>query len=91
MSKSSIVLTIIAGAVIGGIIAIVLKTEDALFSEDSEKETYTDQTNSRVQKIAQQFSERISSELETAEHKIKSAFKKDSVIADLSGERGLFL
>ena len=36
MSKSNIALAIIAGSVIGGIIALVLKTEDALFPEDAE-------------------------------------------------------
>lgn len=91
MSKSNIALAIIAGSVIGGIIALVLKTEDALFPEHEEDESENDRAKSRTQSIARQFSDRISSDLDAAEIKIKSAFKKDSALTDSSGERGVFL
>ena len=91
MSKSNIALAIIAGSVIGGIIALVFKTEDVLFPEHEEDESENDRAKSRTQSIARQFSDRISSDLDAAEIKIKSAFKKDSALTDSSGERGVFL
>lgn len=91
MSKSNIALAIIAGSVIGGIIALVLKTEDALFPDYAEDEFENDRAKSRTQTIARQFSDRISTDLDAAEMKIKSAFKKDSAHTDSSGERGVFL
>ena len=91
MSKSNIYLAIIAGSVIGGIIALVLKTEDALFSEQADDLSENDRAKSRTQSISRQFSDRISSDLDAAEVKIKSAFKKDSALTDSSGDGGVFL
>ena len=72
MSKSNIVLAILAGAAIGGIVAIVLKAEHAL-EADSEEET----ENSFAQ-ISRQFSDRISTQLKTAEDRIRSVSKTSS-------------
>lgn len=90
MSKSNIVLAIIAGSVIGGIIALVLKTENALFHEDAEGEA-DDEAQLTTEKIARQFSDKFYSELENAENKIKSALKRNASFDDSSGEQGVFL
>ena len=91
MSKSNIALAIIAGAVIGGIVAIVLKAEKALDEEyDHDEETEEEESNI-FGDIAKQFSERISSELLAAENKIKSAVKKEPGFIAPHGEFGIFL
>ena len=93
MSKSNIALAIIAGAVIGGAVALILKAE--AWAEDAqgpgEDEYETDENHPIIETIAQQFSERISTELAAAEEKIKSAVKKDSEIRMPEGESGVFL
>mgnify|MGYP001796381949 CR=1 FL=1 len=89
MSKSNIILAVIAGAVVGGIIAIVLKTEDALFSDEIDEEK--EKLSTRTENIARQFSEKISSDLKAAEHKLKSAVKKDTGLTKPQGEFGVFL
>ena len=92
MSKSNIALAIIAGAVIGGIVAIVLKAEKALDDEEEEDEyEETAPVKNQFENIAQQFSEKISSELQAAESKIKSAVKKDPGFMNHEGEFGVFL
>ncbi len=90
MSKSNIALALIAGAVIGGIVIIALKTEDALFAPDGADEA-EEKKSTRTEKIARQFSERISSDLEAAEIKINSAGKKDTGFTKPQGEFGVFL
>ncbi len=87
MSKSNIVLALLAGAAIGGIIAIILKAENALTAEDEEGE----RGESKLELIAKQFSEKISSELKTAENKIKSAVKGVSSLDINNGEQGVYL
>ncbi len=87
MSKSNIVLALLAGAAIGGIIAIILKAENALTAEDEEGE----RGESKLELIAKQFSEKISSELKTAENKIKSAVKGVSSLGINNGEQGVYL
>lgn len=84
MKKSNIVLAILAGAAIGGIVAIILKAESAVldYTEDEEKD-------SSFEKISRQFSEKFSSELKTAENKIKSAVKSNEF--SKHDEGGVFL
>lgn len=87
MKKSNIVLAILAGAAIGGIIAIVLKAENALTKDEDEE----GEKNNAFNKIAQQFSEKISSELKAAENKIKSAVKNNDGFLKPDEETGVFL
>lgn len=87
MKKSNIVLAILAGAAIGGIIAIVLKAENALTKDEDEEE----EKNNAFNKIAQQFSEKISSELKAAENKIKAAVKNNDGFLNPDEETGVFL
>ena len=90
MSKSNIVLAILAGAVIGGMIAIVLKAESVLDDDDdSEDDEQPDDT--KLENIARQFSDRISSELKTAETKLRSAVKSKTDFSLPDGEFGGFL
>ncbi len=74
MSKSNIILAVIAGAVVGGIIAIVLKTEDALFEEEVDEEK--DKLSTRTENIARQFSDRNFSDIVTEEYKLQFEVKK---------------
>lgn len=84
MKTSNIVLGILAGAAIGGIVAIILKAEKELLelSEDNDEETTFD-------KIAQQFSDKLSSGLKKAETKIKSTVKSNEF--SKHDEEGVFL
>ncbi|MFN0083488.1 MAG: hypothetical protein ACKVOM_13340 [Ferruginibacter sp.] len=92
MKKSNIVLAILAGAAIGGIIAIVLKAENALTDDDAEEDgDDNDDENNAFNKIARQFSDKISSELKAAENKIKSAVKIDNGFLKPDEETGVFL
>lgn len=88
MSKSNIVLAILAGAVIGGIVAVVLTAENALEDEHTEED---EEQTTRTENIARQFSERLSSELKAAELKVRSAVKKDTDFNQPQGEFGVFL
>ena len=88
MKKSNIVLAILAGAAIGGIIAIALKAENALTADDDENEEFESST---FDKIAKQFSGKISSELKTAENKIKSAVKLNTALLKPDEQDGVFL
>jgi len=89
MKASNIVLAVLAGAAIGGIIAIVLKAENALTeSSEDEKNGYE---SSAFKKIANQFSEKISSDLKTAEHKLKSAAQRNSGLLKPDEQDGVFL
>ena len=90
MSKSNIVLAILAGAVIGGAVAIVLKAQSALEPQEDEAEEEP-VANANLENIARQFSDRISSELRTAEGKLHSAVKKKSDHSMPDGEFGVFL
>ncbi|MEJ7610916.1 MAG: hypothetical protein WKF88_07030 [Ferruginibacter sp.] len=90
MSKSNIVLAILAGAVIGGLVAIVLKAEAALEPEEDDGEEKP-AGNATLENIARQFSDRISSDLKTAEGKLQSAVKKKSDFSLPEGEFGGFL
>ena len=84
MKTSNIVLGILAGAAIGGIVAIILKAEKELLelSEDNAEEN-------SFNKIAQQFSDKLSSGLKTAETKIKSTVKSNEF--SKHDEEGVFL
>ena len=68
MKTSNIILGILGGAVVGGIVAIILKAEHELLQL-----TEDDSETSSLNKIAQQFSKKLSSDLKTAESKIKSS------------------
>jgi hypothetical protein len=89
MKTSNIVLAVLAGAAIGGIIAIVLKAEAAL--TDSDEDGNHDYESSAFKKIANQFSEKISSELKTAEQKLKSAVGTNSRMLEPDEHDGVFL
>ena len=92
MSKSNIVLAILAGAVIGGMIAIVLKAESVLDNDEDEGSEENGQPNdTKFENIARQFSDRISSELKTAESKLQSAVKSKTDFSLPDGEFGGFL
>ena len=82
MKKSNIVLAILAGAVVVGIVAIILKAEAAVLDDETERD-------SSFTKIARQFSEKISSDLKTAESKIKSSVKSNEF--SKHDEEGVFL
>ena len=84
MKKSNIVLAILAGAAIGGIVAIILKAENEISNLNVDEEE-----NSSFDKIAQQFSEKLSSDLKTAESKIKSTEKNNDF--SKHDEEGVFL
>jgi hypothetical protein len=86
MSKSNILLAIIAGATIGGIIAIVLKAEDALTDESQEGSEY-----SYFGAIAKQFNDKLSPQLEKAENKIKSNSGGSNFVDEKRGDAGIFL
>ena len=91
MSKSNIALAVLAGAVIGGAVALILKAQSELDEAVSPEEAADEEEESpEFETIAKQFSERISSELKAAEEKLKSAAKRsDLIIPD--GEFGVFL
>ena len=84
MKKSNIVLAILAGAAIGGIVAITLKAENEISTLNVDEEE-----NSSFDKIAQQFSDKLSSDLKTAESKIKSTEKNNDF--SKHDEEGVFL
>ena len=84
MKKSNIILGIIAGAAIGGIVAIVLKAEQELLelrNDNTDKNSFN--------KIAQQFSDKLSHGLKTAESKIKSTVKNSEF--SKHDDEGVFL
>ena len=89
MKASNIVLAVLAGAAIGGIVAIVLKAENALFETGHDDDNGYE--SSAFKKIANQFSEKISSELKTAEHKLKSAVQGNSRLLKPDEQDGVFL
>ena len=84
MKTSNIILGLLAGAAIGGIVAIILKAEHELleFGEDDAEESSFD-------KIAQQFSDKLSSGLKTAESKIKSSVRSNEF--SKHDDEGVFL
>lgn len=84
MKKSNIILAILAGAAIGGIVAIILKAERELLNlNDSEDDSTS------FNKIAQQFSGKLSSSLKKAESKIKSTGKSNEF--SKRDDEGIFL
>ncbi len=89
MKASNIVLAVLAGAAIGGIVAIILKAESAL--TESSEDAEDDYKGSAFEKIANQFSEKFSSELKTAEHKIKSAVQRNTGLLKPDEQDGVFL
>ena len=84
MKKSNIILGILAGAAIGGVVAIILKAEHELlnFSED-------DSENFSFNKIAEQFSDKLSPGFKAAESKINSASKSNEL--SKHDDEGVFL
>ena len=84
MKKSSIVLALLAGAAIGGIVAIILKVEHEISNVNADEDE-----NSSFHKIAQQFSDKLSSGLKKAESKIKSTEKNN--VFSKRDEEGVFL
>lgn len=87
MKASNIMLAVLAGAAIGGIIAIVLKAEAALTENDEDDEF----ESVAFKNIANQFSDKISSELKTAEHKLKSAVQRNTGLLKPDEQDGVFL
>lgn len=86
MKKSNIILAILAGATIGGIVAIILKAEHEISNSYDDDD---DDDDDSFEKIAQQFSDKLSSGLKTAESKIKSAVKSNEF--SKHEEEGVFL
>lgn len=84
MKKSNIILGILAGAAIGGIVAIILKAEHELLNTSVDNAE-----DGSFNKIAQQFSDKLSSGFKTAESKIKSAIKSNEF--SKHDEEGVFL
>ncbi len=88
MNKSKIILAIVVGAAIGGAIALSIKNNnDSLV----EPETMADSEPSTLDNIAQQFADKIASELQIAERKIKSVVSKETNGFSVESELGLFL
>ncbi len=89
MSKSKIILALLAGVAIGAIVAYTVNTinEEKIDGDlaDEEREPTT------LENIAQQFSDKISSELKTAEKIIRTAVKKEIDALNPESELGLFL
>jgi uncharacterized membrane-anchored protein YhcB (DUF1043 family) len=89
MSKSKIILALLAGVAIGAVLAYTVQTineqpvEDELSDEEKQPTT--------MDNIAQQFSDKISSELKMAEKKIRTAVKKEIDALNPESELGLFL
>lgn len=84
MKTSNIILGILAGAAIGGIVAIVLKAENELLDltkDDTEENSFN--------KIAQQFSDKLSSGFKKAESKIKSSNRSNDF--SKHDDEGVFL
>lgn len=84
MKKSNIILGILAGAAIGGIVAIILKAEHELLEL---RDGDADETP--FNKIAQQFSDKLSPGLKSAETKIKSTVKSNEF--SKHDDEGIFL
>jgi uncharacterized protein HemX len=89
MSKSKIILALLAGVTIGAVVAYTVQainkpTQEKDLAEENNQPTTLDN-------IAQQFSNKISSELKTAEKKIRTAVKKEIDALNPESELGLFL
>jgi uncharacterized protein HemX len=89
MSKSKIILALLAGVAIGAVVAYTVQT----INEQTEDENIADENKepTTLENIAQQFSDKISSELKTAEKKIRTAVKKEIDALNPESELGLFL
>jgi uncharacterized membrane protein YraQ (UPF0718 family) len=89
MSKSKIVLALLAGVAIGVVVAYTVKTINEETADDNLSDEERQPTT--LENIAQQFSDKISSELKTAEKKIRTAVKKEIDALNPESELGLFL
>lgn len=89
MSKSKIILALLAGVAIGAVVAYTLQT----INEQAADENLADENKepTTLENIAQQFSDKISFELKAAEKKIKTAVKKEIDALNSESEAGLFL
>jgi uncharacterized protein HemX len=89
MSKSKIILALLAGVAIGAVVAYTVKT----IQEETMDDNFSDEEKqpTTLDNIAQQFSDKISSELKTAEKKIRTAVKKEIDALNPESELGLFL
>jgi lysophospholipid acyltransferase (LPLAT)-like uncharacterized protein len=89
MSKSKIILALLAGVAIGAVVAYSVKaiTEKTMDDTLADKETLP----STFENIAQQFSDKISIELKAAEKKIRTSDKKEIDTLNPESELGLFL
>jgi uncharacterized membrane protein YraQ (UPF0718 family) len=89
MNKSKIILALLAGVTIGAVVAYSVKTitekDNTDNIVDEEKQSAT------IDNIAQQFSDKISTELKAAEKKIRTAVKKEIDALNPESELGLFL
>ncbi len=89
MNKSKIVFALLTGVAIGSVVAYAIKTA----SEENDEQILKNETNetSKLDSIAQQFSEKISTELKAAEKKIRTAVQKEIDALSPEKELGLFL
>jgi uncharacterized membrane-anchored protein YhcB (DUF1043 family) len=89
MSKSKIILALLAGVAIGAVVAYTVQT----INEQPVKDELSDEEKqpTTMDNIAQQFSDKISSELKMAEKKIRTAVKKEIDALNPESELGLFL
>ncbi len=89
MNKSKIILAVLAGVAIGAVVAYAIKKT----TEENDEQILKNETNepSKLDSIAKQFSEKISTELKAAEKKIKTAVQKEIDALSPEKELGLFL
>jgi uncharacterized protein HemX len=91
MSKSSkILLALVAGIAIGAVVAYAVKTATEVI-EDNNELANEDAEPNKLETIAQQFSDKISTELKAAEKKIRTAVQKEMDAISPEKEMGLFL
>jgi uncharacterized protein HemX len=89
MSKSKIILALIAGVAIGAVVAYAVQASTDNETEDTLADG--EQKPSKLESIAQQFSDKISSELKAAEKKIRTSVQKEIDALNPESELGLFL
>ncbi len=89
MSKSKIILALLAGVAIGAVVAYSVKTIIEKTTDDSLADE--EKLPTTIDNIAQQFSDKISTELKAAEKKIRTAVKKEIDALNPESELGLFL
>ncbi|MFC4261672.1 hypothetical protein ACFOWM_02170 [Ferruginibacter yonginensis] len=93
MKKSNIILALLAGAAIGGIIALAIKDKnnDIIEEQLAELEEQEVTMADKFDKIAEQFSNKISNELKAAENIIKSAVDRKKSFLHPDESSGIFL